>query len=489
MPTSRTLSRKRLASVCIALVVLASVPAAFGTGPSGPAVTSPAVLARRLDSLPPTSSVAREKILRELAVRGPAAGDAVPALRRALETRDAKLRILAGRALWRISGDSVPLLSACRSALATGDSTAVAVTNLGDLGPRAASAAADVRALLESNDAALRIQAAEALAKITPTDDEPARSLAGELERVTGRERVQAVYAAGAVTGAPRQFVVGPLTRAAEDADEQVRVAATIVLAEMELDGPLPAPAPAALTHSESVGESLAPIVLGPVVPAPSRPVDAVANLDDVDVPVPTAPEDPADVAPVPMVDPMEEPGLVEDTPGPVPAYRPAPLASVRAQITIEDDELREFARERFEESLGYEVAAEQGCYIHAMGTCRPWILSSCYWDASGLFHHPLYFENPNSERLGQSYGKFSQPLVETARFYGSVAILPYMLGAMPPGECQYVLGHVRPGDCVPCINQGTIRHGFHDRCETKATIRGAVYQTAAVVGLIFIVP
>lgn len=650
----------------VAWIVFVAVPL---TGAMA-AESQPSVreLAARLDAVTRSGEnrAERDRLIREITRHGTSARPAVSALVRARRADPSTATcILVGRALWRITDNHRPLVAACRTGLESNEPALIAraAGQLGDLGSLAESEASRLFLHIRHPDPVVRIQVAEALAKIVPTKDLAAATLGREIDHNSGQLRVQAVYAAEAVRGERRRFVVGPLERAITDRDARVRAAAVIVLAGLEEEGPLPEPVPAnpaarpaprplptpvRVTRNELVPPTVhppkpipsapardrwahrpptvrrvdlenrfeqpmrraepapaavvqrpvrpatppasravpnrvrppAPAVatifeepVRPVVPRPAaptvtaRPVPVVrqpARLEPVvvdpapvivepvvveppavqppavvvkpapvDVPVrvvepapvvtfepppeqvePTpvvavpssAPEPPARIAvlddapkpkpepaPEPTTDPVpplapEEPEFsVEKVASPTP-YRPTPLSAVGLDITVRDEELRVFARERFEESAGHSFA-DDGFQLHALGTCRPWILTTCYWEASGARHQPLYFENPTSERLGLTYGKFTQPVVEAARFYGSVAILPYMLGAMPHCERQYVLGHYRPGDCTPCVYQGTIRRGTHDKKTTKATIRGALYQAGAVTGLIYIVP
>jgi hypothetical protein len=71
-------------------------------------------------------------------------------------------------------------------------------------------------------------------------------------------------------------------------------------------------------------------------------------------------------------------------------------------------------------------------------------------YQASGLCHNPLYFEDVQLERYGHEHGPVLQPVLSTAHFFTNVAILPYKMGIHPPNECQYALGYYRPGSCAP---------------------------------------
>ncbi len=59
--------------------------------------------------------------------------------------------------------------------------------------------------------------------------------------------------------------------------------------------------------------------------------------------------------------------------------------------------------------------------------------------------HRPLYFEQPNFERCGESWGLFS-PYVSAANFAGNVVMLPVHALLDPPWTCVPTLG-----DCPSC--------------------------------------
>ena len=99
-------------------------------------------------------------------------------------------------------------------------------------------------------------------------------------------------------------------------------------------------------------------------------------------------------------------------------------------------------------------------------------------WTASALCHKPLYFEDVQLERYGHSAGPIAQPFLSTAHFFGNIAILPYKMGINPPNECQYALGYYRPGSCAPYMIE-----------PFPLSLRGALYQTAFVAGLITLLP
>ena len=99
-------------------------------------------------------------------------------------------------------------------------------------------------------------------------------------------------------------------------------------------------------------------------------------------------------------------------------------------------------------------------------------------WKASGLCHKPLYFEEVNLERYGQTAGPFAQPVLSTAHFFVNIAVLPYKMGIHPPTECQYALGYYRPGNCAPWIIP-----------PVPISLRGALFQAGAVGAGIALIP
>lgn len=110
-------------------------------------------------------------------------------------------------------------------------------------------------------------------------------------------------------------------------------------------------------------------------------------------------------------------------------------------------------------------------------GTTRLWGMSASAWEAPAFCHRPLYFEDENLERHGRSFGIF-QPAVSAAHFTGRAVAWPYLAGAFPPHECIYTLGRERPGSYVP-----------YRLYRPPVSVRGAVYEGAAIAGLSFVVP
>jgi hypothetical protein len=127
-----------------------------------------------------------------------------------------------------------------------------------------------------------------------------------------------------------------------------------------------------------------------------------------------------------------------------------------------------DFAEERF---------AREPREVQGPGATRAWTMSLFSWEAPALCHRPLYFEDENLERYGQSFG-LVQPAVSAGRFAGRALALPYQMGAFPAHECVYTLGKGKPGSYMP-----------YYLYRPPVSARGAIYQAGAVTGLSFIVP
>ncbi|PHS00476.1 MAG: hypothetical protein COA78_23790 [Blastopirellula sp.] len=108
----------------------------------------------------------------------------------------------------------------------------------------------------------------------------------------------------------------------------------------------------------------------------------------------------------------------------------------------------------------------------------RDWEPLEVNWTASALCHKPLYFEERALERYGHTTGPLTQPFVSGAHFFGNVITLPYKMGMNPPTECLYALGYYRPGNCAPQLI-----------APIPLSARGALTQTAAVLGAVYWIP
>lgn len=174
--------------------------------------------------------------------------------------------------------------------------------------------------------------------------------------------------------------------------------------------------------------------------------------------------------------------------------WQDRPLGELKASISMkfpESENLRESERERL--TLAAPHMAARGSVSSGIGQSRPWMLASYEWEAPATRHLPLWFEEPNLERMGYTYGLYwniwgyesgpvaaecLQPFVSGAHFWGRVAAIPYMCGVDPPCEPIYTLGVDRPGSPVP-----------YRKHLVPISLKGALYQAGAVVGFTYLLP
>ncbi|MDP6445698.1 MAG: hypothetical protein QF805_18025 [Pirellulaceae bacterium] len=108
----------------------------------------------------------------------------------------------------------------------------------------------------------------------------------------------------------------------------------------------------------------------------------------------------------------------------------------------------------------------------------RAWALVEYHWEPSEFFHQPLYFDDQPLERYGQSMAPRLQPLISGAHFFGNFFVTPYKMGVNRTHDRISTLGYYRAGSYAPCVRQ---RIPFE--------LQGMSFETAAALGLIFILP
>ena len=133
----------------------------------------------------------------------------------------------------------------------------------------------------------------------------------------------------------------------------------------------------------------------------------------------------------------------------------------------------------RFEGTAPPNIAAEYLPPLQMTGDqyCRGWLVASYQWEASALYHHPLYFEEVALERYGHTV-PLIQPAVSAAHFFISVPLLPYKMMLEPPHEHVYSLGYYRPGSAAPRL-----------RYPIPLRLDGATLEAAIIMGLILVLP
>jgi hypothetical protein len=160
------------------------------------------------------------------------------------------------------------------------------------------------------------------------------------------------------------------------------------------------------------------------------------------------------------------------------PAYKASPAfrrprqiseISPRYDVSIDED-IRKFAQEQ---AVQYGVSLGHGAYPPRMfpGTVYE-------WEPSNFYHYPLYFEDPQLERYGHTYGHIAQPIASLARFGGQLVLLPYQMTLDPICTKQYSLGWYRPGECAPKLHY-----------QFPLNAHAAFVQAAVVTGIFFAIP
>ena len=92
------------------------------------------------------------------------------------------------------------------------------------------------------------------------------------------------------------------------------------------------------------------------------------------------------------------------------------------------------------------------------------------------MCQRPLYFEESNLDRYGNSFG-LTPPVVSAAHFFGTIPLLPYLLAVDPPHKCTYTLGHYRPGSDIP--------FRFH---RLPVRLDASLVEAATIWGLVLII-
>ena len=97
--------------------------------------------------------------------------------------------------------------------------------------------------------------------------------------------------------------------------------------------------------------------------------------------------------------------------------------------------------------------------------------------------HRPLYFEDANLERCGNSQGPHVQPFVSAGHFFGTVPLLPWWIATRPPHECVPATPF-----CPPCGEYDVVDN-FLPPTDPASLRRGAVAEGAAATALFLIFP
>jgi hypothetical protein len=239
-----------------------------------------------------------------------------------------------------------------------------------------------------------------------------------------------------------------------------------------QLTGPAPTPAEPEKPKTEpTVSQPAQPPAdeaPPPPPPKPAQPAPAVQPAE-MELPPPPkpqlpepAPREPAPREELPPADPLAAPSGM---PAPIP--QELPLASVSMGIAPRTGRL---PLDRAPEWV--ERKAAESYLFAQVGVVY-------YWDAPNFCYQPLYFEQPNVERLGYSRCAALQPAISGIHFFAQTLALPYQMTVHPyRRDCIYPLGHYRPGNPAPY-------RLIYPEWDAKA----AAVQAAATTGLIFVLP
>lgn len=122
-------------------------------------------------------------------------------------------------------------------------------------------------------------------------------------------------------------------------------------------------------------------------------------------------------------------------------------------------------------------VVASTGHSVEEQFVPLPWHRSHPPRNTFRFRNQPLYFEDPNLERCGDSYGCFTEA-VSIAHFAGRIPLLPYMMASDNPHKTVPALK-----DCPTGCSFGS------EAYLPRPTVKAIAVEAAAVTGFIFVIP
>lgn len=170
---------------------------------------------------------------------------------------------------------------------------------------------------------------------------------------------------------------------------------------------------------------------------------------------------------------PIEDGSVTQECSAPVASGR-RPLTAIRLADSIVqlDESGRPLAKpEDSNPQQATSVPAEHH-YVPA-----PWHRSHASRNTYPIRYQPLYFEDPNMERCGETGGCLTE-VKSIAHFAGRIPLLPYMMASNSPHKCVRALP-----DCPTCQQFGP------DAYLPKPTVKAIAVQAAATVGAIYVIP
>ena len=198
----------------------------------------------------------------------------------------------------------------------------------------------------------------------------------------------------------------------------------------------------------------------------------------------PIATQQPAATQQVPEL-PPPPPSLTPSLPVPMelparrPLFSPPPMEELRRQAMPES---LQFPNTELKEGLvPMDVAQE----LFDRGAGQPpatrgddWLVTQYQWEAPGICHRPLYFEDVMLERHGHGCHPLVDPGLSAGRFFLTIPALPYRMWQDPSYRVASTLGHFRAGSPAPAVYQ-------LPPWDTGA----AAFSAGVATGIIFVVP
>ena len=193
----------------------------------------PAELQGLISELDAAEPAQRKAALAELALRGPSAAAALPAISALLSDADVLVQVHAAWATWEVAGRPEDSIDALTQLLVTETDPHVVQASayfLGAIGPDADIATDALWFVCQRTSGITRLHAAEALACITPHDERPVTILVEGLSAADKESRWLSALALSSVAPAHRPAAVAALTAALDDAAPEVGAAAALTL-------------------------------------------------------------------------------------------------------------------------------------------------------------------------------------------------------------------------------------------------------------------
>ncbi len=176
----------------------------------------------------------------------------------------------------------------------------------------------------------------------------------------------------------------------------------------------------------------------------------------------------------------------LQQVPSPEEVITPAPAPLSRFKSQPPEDDFDRFGRQVVDvpvdirpsegvlpEDIGAEKFAAEPTIDETFPSDQPADIY-CSYTPWTICYRPLYFEDIGLERYGKNVG-YLQTGLSGARFFVSVAALPYKMTRRRPRSCECSNGFSRPGDC-PLPGYGNRRFEWDAALVEAAVVTGFVY-------------